>query len=215
MVAHHQSATPEHYTPAEIIEAARAVMGGIDLDPASTQSVNDLRVRAHAFFDRGSDGLTKFWYGRAWLNPPGGKLKKTGGNVWGYAPIKDGPGESSAAVWWRKLAEEYVAGRVTQAIFLGFTLEIFASSQSAAVWPGDLPFCIPAKRIRFEKETAPGTFVKGDSPTHSNVIVYLPPRDGSADSVDAPRRFAEAFSKFGRVSYRRTVDRQLPLAIDG
>jgi hypothetical protein len=178
----HSSASNEHYTPAEIIEAARETMGKIDLDPATTTSVNRFRVRATEFFTRKDGSLSRPWHGRVWLNPPGGRAP---GN------------KSSAAVWWAKLAEEYAAGRVTEALFLGFSIEILATSQDAAVWIGDLPFCIPRKRIEFDRETSPGTFVAGDSPTHSNVIAYLPPRHGSPAAVE---RFAAAFNKFGRVS---------------
>ena len=187
-IPQHSTATPEHYTPIEIIDAARVTMGGdIDLDPASTATVNAKRVDARNFFTKAEDGLAREWHGRVWLNPPGGRI----GN------------RSSAAVWWSKLADEYHAGRVTQAVFLGFSIELLATSQDAKIWPGDMPFCIPRRRIEFLKEVD-GDFVKGESPTHSNVIVYLPARGGalSVSSVERDAgiaRFAEAFKRFGRV----------------
>lgn len=194
-IPQHSAETPEHYTPPAILVAARAVMGGIDLDPASTPTVNAAHVHADAIFTKADNGLTRAWRGRVWLNPPGGKLKKDAQGV--YQVIEKGPGDSSAAVWWSKLVDEYVSGRVTQALFLGFTLELLRSSQDAAIWPGDLPFCVPSSRIKFWQERN-GVFVEGKSPTHANVIAYLPPKNGHR--AEAVAHFARAFAAFGKVS---------------
>ena len=61
----------EWQTPTYVLDAARAAMGGIDLDPASCASAND-RVGAAVYFDQPTDGLTAAWPSgaRVWLNPP-------------------------------------------------------------------------------------------------------------------------------------------------
>jgi len=59
----------EWYTPAAIIEAARRVLGGFDLDPASSEIANRT-VKAERFFTIEDDGLTQDWAGKIWCNPP-------------------------------------------------------------------------------------------------------------------------------------------------
>lgn len=59
----------ERHTPIPLIEAARQVMGGIDLDPASSTAAN-ATVRANRYFTRQDNGLLQPWHGRVWLNPP-------------------------------------------------------------------------------------------------------------------------------------------------
>ena len=59
----------EWYSPAELVEAARKVMGGIDLDPASCEKANEV-VKATHWLGVEDDSLGSHWTGRVWLNPP-------------------------------------------------------------------------------------------------------------------------------------------------
>ena len=59
----------EWYTPGEIVERARIVMGGIDLDPASS-GIAQRTVQSGQYYTAEDNGLTKEWVGRVWMNPP-------------------------------------------------------------------------------------------------------------------------------------------------
>ena len=59
----------EWYTPFNIIESARVVMGSIDLDPASSESANNI-VKATKYYTKEDNGLEQSWFGNIWLNPP-------------------------------------------------------------------------------------------------------------------------------------------------
>jgi phage N-6-adenine-methyltransferase len=59
----------EWRTPPEYIEKVRAVLGRIDLDPASTAAANKT-VKAKRYFDKAHDGLAQEWSGQIFLNPP-------------------------------------------------------------------------------------------------------------------------------------------------
>lgn len=214
-IAQHSSESAEHYTPIEIVEAARGVLGGIDLDPASCTLANEV-IKAAAFYGPGGlapDGLAEPWLGRVFLNPPGGLVP----------PEYTGAGtRSNAALWWATLAEAWRTGEVEAAIFVGFTLEILRSAQALDVpQPLDFPLCVPKSRIAFDtviigadmkKDGVQGFYSDGpkriasSSPTHANVIVYLPPCSvAERDDVRAFMRqvgvgspFREAFEPIGR-----------------
>lgn len=101
VAANFSSESVEWYTPDKYIDAARAVMGSIDLDPASSTKANEV-VKAVKFFSAKENGLARKWCGNIWLNPPYGELD----------------GVSQAGAWAEKLAEEVDASRVNAAILL-------------------------------------------------------------------------------------------------
>jgi len=79
-------------------------------------------------------------------------------------------------------------------MFMGFSLDILQTSQAAFPSVADFPVCVPSSRLRF---ISGETGLPEKSPTHANVIVYLPPL---ADDWQAGlARFARAFKPIGKV----------------
>lgn len=59
----------EWYTPLEIVYMAAEVMGGINLDPFSSEVANE-DIMAHSFYHKDNNGLTHDWHGNVWMNHP-------------------------------------------------------------------------------------------------------------------------------------------------
>ena len=167
--ARHSMTTAEWYTPAYIVDAARQAMGSIDLDPASCATANET-VRAARYYTAEDDGLMQTWRGNVFLNPPGGK---------------DAHGCSLVPMFWAYLLERFAEETVTQAIWIGYSLEQLQTLQrSYGPTPIDFPICIPKRRIAFVG--------RGGSPSHANYITYL---------GDRVAEFEQAFGEIGAVSF--------------
>ena len=198
--ARHSSATPEHYSPPGLVEAARATLGGaIWLDPFSC-AVANMTVRAERYWspEKSQDGFALLREAEAdtvFCNPPGGK----NGN------------ESQQTAAWFLLARAHKEGRVRSAVFVCFSLEILQVTQGAGSrflpTPLDFPVCYPAERVRYYRvsKTAPLPGVgdgleEGKAPPHASAVIYLPPLSEwraplAQDGVD---RFLAAFGPIGR-----------------
>lgn len=135
----------EWYTPELHISMARAVLGDIDLDPASSEIANKA-VQAARFFSIDDNGLDKEWAGRIWLNPP-------------YAQ----PAISHFA---DKMVTEWESGRVEAAIVLTHNYTDTAWFQKLA--RAATAICFTRGRVRFVSPA-------GDlaSPTQGQAFFYF------------------------------------------
>lgn len=141
----------EWYTPAQYVEAARELMGGIDVDPASNELANQV-IQAERYYTRRDNGLFQPWRGRVWLNPP-----------YGFDN-----GVSNQEVWTRQLIERFTAGLVSEAVLL-----VNANTEAKWFQPlYDYLICFTNHRIRFYN-------ADGDSsqPTQGNALVYFGRQD--------------------------------------
>ena len=59
----------EWYTPPNIIDLAREVLGNINVDPASNEIAQEW-IKADTYFTEDTNGLDKPWKGKVWVNPP-------------------------------------------------------------------------------------------------------------------------------------------------
>jgi ParB family transcriptional regulator, chromosome partitioning protein len=159
----------ERGTPAYIIEAARKVMGSIDLDPASCAEANEV-VRAGRYYDKNDDGLAQPWYGNVWLNPPFSQ------------PL--------CAQFVEKLIHEWSARDVRQAIVL--------VNVSTGRWYhrllGTFPVAFPRHHdlhpnARIEFYPLPGNDRGTDNNSRGQAVFYLDP-GGQAE------RFYQVFGEF-------------------
>lgn len=127
----HAVGTSSWYTPSYIVEAARAALGGvIDIDPASCEIANRT-VRAGGYYNEAADGLAHDWHGTVFLNPP-----------------------SPPRPWWKKLRGEIESGRVTRAVFVGYSIETLQQFQDDPEWFGRWHWCLPSRRVKYETTAA-------------------------------------------------------------
>lgn len=170
----------EYYTPTEIIEAARRAMGGIDLDPASSENANKI-VRATQIFTKADNGLKHHWVGRVWLNHPFGRAEKACGSGCDKKHEHHDYDYYGNAAWVNYLDLECKT-RVTQACCITYA----CTSES---WFQPLmkrPQCYLTPRTNYRLPD--GTIKKGVS--KGSVVTYY---------GENPDRFAVEFKRFGAI----------------
>lgn len=142
----HNSGNNEWYTPSVFVDAARACLGEIDLDPASSPIANET-VRAKQIFTAEQDGLKQPWHGRVWLNPP-------------YA-------QPLIAQFAEAVASKYETGEIEEAIVL-------VNNATETAWFRRMlraasAVCLPAGRIKFvDPEGKPS-----GAPLQGQAILYM------------------------------------------
>lgn len=117
------SASPEWYTPTEVIDRVVALFGTIDLDPCSNTE-GEPRIPAAKHYREADNGLDQPWRGKVYMNPPYGR---------------------EIGAWVDKLADEYEYGNITEAIAL-------VPARTDTAWWAHLPasmVCFVTGRLSF------------------------------------------------------------------
>jgi ParB family chromosome partitioning protein len=152
----------EWYTPADVIAEVRAVLGAIDLDPASSEQAQRT-VQALRYFTLSDDALNQPWHGTVYLNPP-------------YAqPLIENFAD--------RMIAEVSSSRVTSAIMLTHNYTDTAWFQKLAAVANAIAF--PKGRIRFEAPD--GTL---GSPTQGQAFFYFGEGAAKFREVFGPLGFA-------------------------
>lgn len=148
---HQDSGKTDWYTPTPIIQAARAIMGGIDLDPASSPVANNRPgVQIPKIYTAQDDGLSMPWEGKLWMNHPFSR--------------KNNP------LWINRIVNAWETGEIEQACMICF------ASVNAAWFHPLLQFPQFFFLGRVEYETPSGE--KANGVTKDSVLTWLPPMAG-------------------------------------
>lgn len=145
----------EYYTPPVYVDAARALMGGIDLDPASCDIAQEW-IQATTYYTIEDNGIAQDWLGRVWLNPP---YSKSGG-------------KSNQDIWSSHLALEYQSGNVTEAVLLVKSAMGYKWFEN--LWR-DWPVCFVRERLSFVRSDGND---KGQSKLGTSILYFGQNIDG-------------------------------------
>jgi hypothetical protein len=180
----------ELITNKDLAMAAHMLMGGIDIDPASSKLANEY-VNAEKYLTPQDDGLNYHeWEGRAYVFPPSGAYYFDKGlDKWRMTRASSHTLTSSHALWFRKLYRLWLADSVKEGLYFTNCTDMIRYDQRIF----DFPMCILKTPPTLIKNTSEGISTHR---TGTSFIVYLQPKDNSGEATE---RFINIYSEKGRV----------------
>lgn len=177
----------EHGSPPTAVDLTRYVLGGIDLDPCSSAYWQAFTTKATTYYDRASDGLKSPWFGRVFVNPPGGN--------------KEQGERSQIKPFWNRLVDHWLRGAIDGACWLSFSLEQLCVLQSEPTHPLMLPTLIFCERLDYLRRppTGSGPPKPGGAPTHGSAMTLLPSRRDPTEARAQLQRFRDRGSSLGAI----------------
>lgn len=145
------SGETEYYTDPVLVQAARQVMGSIDLDPASSVEANEI-IKAAIIYTKNDDTLNNEWLGNIWMNHPFGRINNP--------------------LFIEKILKEYTEGRIQQACCITYA----STSERWFKHLYDYPICFLVPRTNYYKPdgTKKSGVQKGSAITYfgNNVEIF-------------------------------------------
>lgn len=180
----------ELITNKDLVAAAHGLLGGIELDVASSKVANTF-VQAEKFYTPSDDGLNaQEWYGKVYLFPPSGAYfwdKKS--DKWKMTRSSSPSLVSSHAIWFRKLFKFWYSRQVSEALYFSNCPDMIRYEQQIF----DFPVCILRTAPNLIKNTSQGI---SRHKTCTSLLVYLPPLKNTEDAI---QNFVDIYSEKGRV----------------
>lgn len=180
----------ELITNADLVASAHELMGGIDLDVASSKFANEY-VNAKHYYTPSDDGLNaQDWFGRVYLFPPSGTYYFDKKNErWKMTRACSSTLTSSHAVWFRRLFKAWFHNEIEEGLYFSNCPDMFRYEQRLFDFPVCILRTVPTLIARTNEE------VKKHN-TCTSFLVYLQPK---RNVEEATQRFLDIYSEKGRV----------------
>ena len=180
----------ELITNPDLISAAYALLGEIDLDVASSKVANSY-IEALNYYTPQDDGLNNIeWFGKVYLFPPSGtyyfdkrldKWKMTRSNATAIT--------SSHAVWFQRLYRAWWNNEIEQGLYFTNCPDMIRYEQKIF----DFPICILKTAPDLIKNSSEGITKHR---TCTSMVVYLQPKDNPGG---ATQKFIDIYQEKGRI----------------
>jgi hypothetical protein len=180
----------ELITNPDLISAAYALLGEIDLDVASSKVANSY-IEALNYYTPQDDGLNNIeWFGKVYLFPPSGtyyfdkrldKWKMTRSNATAIT--------SSHAVWFQRLYRAWWNNEIEQGLYFTNCPDMIRYEQKIF----DFPICILKTAPDLIKNSSEGITKHR---TCTSMVVYLQPKDNPGG---ATQKFIDIYEEKGRI----------------
>lgn len=175
----------------EAVDAARIVMGNIDLDPFSSEFANEF-VQAKHFLTIKDDSInpSEPWEGNTYIFP---HYMRYDYSIEEHKYIKsprfNATSASSTLIAFKNLYKFWCQGSVTQGIFQVPSLRFLSTCQKVL----DFPVCISRGRSFVYRKVDDEIMY---FPTQPMLYVYLPPKKNIDKAI---QKFIDVYTSFGRV----------------